>query len=119
MVYKLTEEDLAYYWDLIPIGREQAYKYGDLCDIFHCTERTARAILQQLSSYDNGDDFVLIRSSNGAGFYKTSNLAEIEAYKKECLHRGRSVMAAVSKCNRLLKVDPLQCNLFNKLFCDS
>ena len=68
-----------------------------------------------MSSLDNGDDFVLIRSSGGKGFYKTDNPEEIEAYKRECLHKGRSVFAPIKKINRVLKANKAQFSLENNL----
>ena len=90
------------YWNDIPVGKENAITYGGLCDLWGCTERAARSILHELSLYDSGDDYILIRSSGGKGFYKTDDLDEIEAFKRECLNKGRSVFAPIKKINRVL-----------------
>lgn len=103
------------YWDDIPVGKENAYTYDDLCYFWNCTERKARAILHELSLYDNGDNYILIRSSKGKGFYKTDDAAEIAAYKRECLNKGRSVFAPVKKINRVLNANAEQYSLTNNL----
>lgn len=91
-----------YYKD-IPVGKENAVSYKYLCSIWKVSERRARAILHDLSLYDNGDNYCLIRSSKqGGGFYKTDNLAELEQYKRECLNKGKSNFAPVKKINRIL-----------------
>ena len=95
-------------WNSIPTGKENAIDYTALCNMWNCTERTARLILHELSAKDNGDDFILIRSAKNRGFYRTDNPAEIEAYRKEVLNKGRSIFAPVRKCNRILKKDDSQ-----------
>lgn len=102
-------------WNDIPVGRENALTYEDLCGIWQCDPRKARAILHDLSLYDNGDDYILIRSSAGKGFYKTDNADEIQAYKRECLNKGRSVFAPVKKINRVLNANAEQFSTTNNL----
>ena len=111
----LSETELREHWADIPIGKDNAYTYEDLCYIWNCEPRTARAILHELSLYDNGDNYILIRSGGRKGFYKTDNDREIRAYKRECLNKGRSVFAPVKKINRVLSEDGTQYNLLNNL----
>jgi len=94
---------LALYWQQIPIGKQNAITYPQLCAIWNMSERQARKTLHELSLYDNGDQYILIRSSKGKGFYKTDDEHEIEIYKRECLNKGRSVFAPVKKINRVLR----------------
>lgn len=109
--------DCEKYWQEIPIGSQNAIDYTALCAMWNCRERTVRLILHELSRYDNGDGFVLIRSGKNKGFYRTSDRAEIESYRKECLNKGRSLFAPLKKCNRILSIDEnqmwLELNLFN------
>lgn len=102
-------------WDDIPVNKENAVTYAELCKKWNCNERAARAILHELSSFDNGDDFILIRSSSGKGFYKTDDESEIQAYKKECLNKGRSVFAPIRKINRVLNANKEQYSFINNL----
>lgn len=103
------------FWNDIPVGRENAYTYEDLCYIWGCEPRKARAILHELSLLDNGDNYILIRSSRCKGFYKTDDESEIRAYKRECLNKGRSVFAPVKKINRVLSEDTTQYSFVNNL----
>lgn len=103
------------YWNDIPVGKQNAVTYDELCAMWNCDSRKARAILHELSAYDNGDDYILIRSSACRGFYKTDDEAEIKAYKRECLNKGRSVFAPVKKINRVLNTDARQLSIENNL----
>lgn len=100
--------DCETYWKQIPIGKENALDYSMLCEMWDCSERVARSILHELSRYDNGDSYILIRSSKSKGFYRTDDTDEIEKYRKECLNKGRSTFAPVRKCNRVLAIDDSQ-----------
>lgn len=103
------------YWRQLPTTKEDACTYPVLCALWGATERTVRGILHELSRYDNGDDYILIRSSGCKGFYKTDDRAEIEAYKRECLNRGRNVFAPVKKINRVLNANAEQYTFSNNL----
>ena len=111
----LKKRMLEMFWVDIPIGKENAVTYPELCETWNMGERTVRRILHNLSLFDNGDDYVLIRSGKSKGFYKTDDKDEIAAYRKECLSKGRSVFAPVKKCNRILKDTAGQIELFNNL----
>jgi hypothetical protein len=111
----LDECKLALYWEELPTGKENAITYPELCTAWNMTERKARTILHALSLYDNGDDYILIRSSSGKGFYKTDNETDITAYRRECLNKGRSVFAPVKKINRVLNANREQYTLSNNL----
>lgn len=104
----MDEMTLAVYWNDIPVGRENAITYDVLRNLWGCNTRQARAILHELSSYDNGDNYILIRSGGCKGFYKTDDEAEITAYKRECLSKGKSVFAPVKKINRVLNANTEQ-----------
>ena len=111
----LNEQKIAEYWDNIPTNKQKAISYAELCALWKCTARKARAILHELSRFDNGDNYILIRSSSGKGFYKTDNEIEIAAYKRECLKKGRNVFAPVKKINRVLNANSEQLALDNNL----
>lgn len=103
------------YWEDIPVGAENAITYDGLCAMWQCHERAARNILHELSLYDNGDDYILIRSSGRKGFYRTDNEDEIQAFKNECISRGRSVFAPVKKINRVLQAEAKQFDFENNM----
>lgn len=111
----MKEHSLAMYWNAIPIGKENALTYTDIFLQWGVTPRKARAILHELSLYDSGDDFILIRSSKNKGFYRTDDKAEMKAYKRECLAKGRSIFAPVKKINRVLNENDMQYSFTNNL----
>lgn len=111
----MNEQRLEMYWNDIPVEKENAADYPALCIKWDKNERDVRRILHDLSFYDNGDDYVLIRSGKVKGFYKTDNTEEIEAYRRECLNKGRSIFAPLKKCNRILNSYNGQIEIFNNL----
>lgn len=105
MSLKLSEQQIIDYLSSIPIGKENAISYAELCFRWKANERKAREIMHELGLYDSGDELILIRSSSGKGFYRTDDREDIKAYKKECLNKGKSCFAPVKKINRILKDD--------------
>lgn len=103
------------YWNTIPVGKENAVSYDDLCKLWQVNARAARNMLHKLSTYDNGDDYVLIRSSRGSGFYRTDNKELITLYRRECLNRGRNTFAPLKKIDRVLNADTRQFSFINNL----
>jgi hypothetical protein len=90
------------FWEALPIGKENATTYSELCDDWSMSKRKVRQTLHALSLYDSGDDYVLIRSSSGKGFYKTDDIETIKAFKKECTNKAKSNFAPLKKINRVL-----------------
>lgn len=95
--------ELENYYNSIPIGKENAITYSELCVKWGVSERKVRYILHELSSFDPMDRYILIRSSHGKGFYRTDNVGEIEKYKRECLNRARNTCIPLRKIRRVLK----------------
>lgn len=90
------------YWACIPVGKENAITYGQLEKKWGMSERSVRKMLADLSRFDNGDNYILIRSSAGRGFYLTDDPADIAAYKRECRSRAVKTFAPLKKINRVL-----------------
>lgn len=111
----MNEYKLQAMWEDIPTSKAEAVPYSILQMWWGMCERDVRQALHDLSRLDNGDDFVLIRSGRNKGFYKTDNKEEIEAYKKECLNKGRSIFAPIKKINRILSANGDQYTLNNNL----
>lgn len=111
----MTDEKLLLFWNDIPNDKANAVTYQDLQELWGRNDREVRKILHKLSSFDNGDDYVLIRSSKAKGFYKTDNTDEIKDYKRECLNKGKSVFAPVKKINRILSQNTNQLTFDNNL----
>lgn len=106
---------LELFWDDIPTEKEAAVTYEELKQMWNRCERNVRKILQDLSSFDNGDNYILLRSGKNAGFYKTDNLAEIKEYKQECLNKGRSLFAPIKKINRVINANAEQFSVENNM----
>lgn len=94
--------DLEKYYNDIPIGRENAVTYAELCLKWECRERKVGHILHELSGIDTGDKYILIRSSHGKGFYKTDNIAEIERYATEICNRAKNTFIPLTKIQRVI-----------------
>lgn len=111
----MDEYKLESYWNDLPTVKENAAPYDDLKQWWGTNERDVRKLLHDLSSWDNGDDYVLIRSGKGKGFYKTDDKEEIERYRQECLNKGRSIFAPIKKINRILNANLTQMSIENNL----
>lgn len=107
---------LEYLWNSLPIGKENAASYSDLCLLWGMDKRKVRQKLHDLSLYDSGDNYILIRSCRGKGFYKTDNPEEIQAFKKECINKAKSNFSPLRKINRVLNgADDTQMSFSNNL----
>lgn len=106
---------LEVYWSELPKGRENAATYERLCSMWRRDKRTVRRILHELSAFDNGDNYILIRSSHNTGFYKTDNTKEIATYRAECLNRGKRTFAPLRKIDRVLAPESGQLSIMNNL----
>ena len=112
----MTGVDLAKCWADIPVGRANAITYDELTAIWETNERSARAILHELSTIDTGDNYVLIRSGSAKGFYRTDDIAEIKRYKAEVTAKGVNILAATKKANRIIRMqDDIQFSFTNSL----
>lgn len=97
------ENRFEWYWRTIPVGKENAITYPRLEMLWGVGERRVREMLAELSRYDNGDNYILIRSSGSAGFYRTDDPDDIAAYKRECHSRATKTFAPLKKINRVLR----------------
>ena len=90
------------YYSEIPIGKENAVSKYRLAANWHVSERTVRRIIQELRAADFGDEYIIVSSSHGRGYYKTDNLEEIEQFKREVTNRARNTFLPLKKVNRIL-----------------
>lgn len=104
-------EQLDFYWQSVPIGKENRVSYSELCDLWGVNRRMVRNILHRLSGMDTNDPYVLIRSSSLRGFYRTDDLAEIERYRQEVMNRARHTFCPLRKINKLLGENPDQLSI--------
>lgn len=111
----MNEIKLASYWNDIPTNKNQAVSYETLQMWWNTNKREVRRILHELSGYDNGDNYVLIRSGKNKGFYKTDDIEKILPYKREILNKGRSMFLPVKKINRILNANKNQMSFTNNM----
>lgn len=109
-------KDFEHLWNSIPVGEENAVSYDVLCCQWSMNKRAVRNLLHELSCFDNKDNYILIRSARGKGFYRTDDAETIKAYKRECLAKGRSIFAPIKKINRVLASgNNIQWSVYNNL----
>lgn len=94
--------ELLSFWESIPVGKENAITYPELEQLWNMSARRVRLMLAELSRFDNGDNYILIRSSANKGFYLSDDPDDIEAYKRECRSRAIKTFAPLKKINRVL-----------------
>lgn len=111
----MEELKLELFWNDIPIGKNNAIYYPELMKLWGMSERKVRMMLHELSCFDNGDDYILVRSASGKGFFRTDDVKIIQAYRKECLNKGKSIFAPVRKINRVLQAEKQQMSFVNNL----
>lgn len=104
----MTDFDIARCWHDIPTDETRNFittggvHYDELIKLWGCDRRRVRSILAELSAYDNGDGFILIRSSHDFGFYRTRNRAKIQAYRREVYSRAMNTLKPLKKIKRVL-----------------
>lgn len=104
----MEEHVLTQYWEMIPIGKRNRVTYSELCDLWGMSKRMVRLILNRLASWDNGDQYILVRSSSARGFWRTCDRDEIRRYRREPLSRAKSYLKQLDKINRVLGDNPMQ-----------
>lgn len=90
------------YWNDIPTDKKKAVSYEYLCAKWQCNHRRVRRILEQLGNDDNGDDYILIRSSHSRGFFRTKDRQLICRYEREVTNRANNVLKPKKKIDRVL-----------------
>ena len=88
-------------WEQVPIGAENAVWLDDLSRIWNVDRRGCRQILHDLNARDNGDSYIIVRSSS-QGIFRTDDEKLIRRYKGECLSMGINTLSPLGKINRLL-----------------
>lgn len=101
----------------IPIGKRNAISRQALTQLWGISDRAARQKISEMRRQDNGDNYAIISTSNGRGYYKTDNIKDILAFKKETTARGKQTFNALRKINRILQTNTNQMELvsINKL----
>lgn len=103
------------HYESIPIGKENAVLRNHLCVLWNMDAREVRRKVAKLRSQDNGDDFVIVSTSNQAGYYRSDNRSDIENFKQEVSRRARHTFIPLKKVNRILGTHQNQVSMTNTL----
>lgn len=90
----------------IPIGRGSAISRADLARKWGCSERTAREQVAQFRAKPDTDGYVILSTSTAgaaAGYWRSDNLQEIEAFIRETENRARSTFLSLKAARAFLE----------------
>jgi hypothetical protein len=90
-------------YGMIPIGAWNAISRQELSNLWGLSDRSARLVIAELRKMDFGDNFIIVSYSDGKGYYKTSDIAEIEAFAAEMRSRALNIFAPLKKANRIIR----------------
>lgn len=91
------------YYNDIPIGRDKAISKDALTSLWGISERGVRKIVQDLRSDDNGDNFIIVSFSQGAGYFRSDDPEIIRAFVTETEGKAASTLAPLRKAKRILR----------------
>lgn len=103
------------YYESIPIGKRNSILRSQLCMLWKMSDRQVREKIAQLRSMDNGDDFVIVSTSNNAGYYRSDDRKDIDAFRQQTLKRGKKTFLPLKKVNRILGTHENQSSITNSL----
>ncbi|ADY13656.1 hypothetical protein SpiBuddy_1832 [Sphaerochaeta globosa str. Buddy] len=88
---------------MLPIGSWNAISRQELSDLWGMGDRSARLVIAELRKMDFGDNYIIVSYSDGKGYYRTADIAEIEAFAAEMRSRALQIFAPLKKANRIIK----------------
>ena len=88
---------------MLPIGAWNAISRQELSNLWGLSDRSARLVIAELRKMDFGDNFIIVSYSDGKGYYRTADIAEIEAFAAEMRSRALNIFAPLKKANRIIK----------------
>lgn len=103
------------HYESIPIGKSNPILRTQLCVLWNMSDRQVREKIAHLRSNDNGDDFVIVSTSNNAGYYRSDDRKDIDAFKQQTLKRGKKTFLPLKKVNRILGTHENQSSINNVL----
>lgn len=99
--------DLIKCYNDLPIGKKNAITKIELQCKWGMSERMVRKTISDLRAMDLDDDFVIVSLSTGKGYFKTNDIDEIRAFKKEVTNRGRHTFTPLRKVNKILAMQSM------------
>lgn len=99
----MNEND--FYYDSIPVGRENAISREELARRWRMSEDAVRHKIAELRADDNGDKYIIFSSSDPSsrGYFKTAEMPEIRAFIAETINRANNTKKPLKKANRIIK----------------
>lgn len=99
-----------FYYDSIPVGRENAITRAELADKWGMSQDQVRHTIADLRARDNGDNFIIFSSSDkrNRGYYKTDNAMERRAFVNETRSRAINTFKPLKKAQRIEKGEQAQ-----------
>jgi len=88
---------------MLPIGSRNAISRQELSRLWDLGDRAVRQVIAELRQMDFGDEFIIVSYSDGKGYYRTSDIAEIEAFTAEMRSRALQIFAPLKKANRIIR----------------
>lgn len=85
--------------DYIPIGRENAITRQRLCEVTGLPDRKVREEIEQARRRGA----IIVNAQDGAGYYQTEDLQEIERQFNQNERRAKSILAQQKHLRRRLK----------------
>ena len=87
----------------IPIGRSCAVQRSELAKRWHCTEREVRGQIARFRKVPSGDGFAILSSSSApAGYWRSNDPHEINAFIGEMQRRARHTILALEEARTVL-----------------
>ena len=83
----------------IPFGRNNAIKRDTLCSKVGMSDRKVRKMIELA----RGFGFIIVNEQNGAGYYQSDDIDDIERQYKQDTARAMSILARRKELRRRLK----------------
>ena len=115
MSYRKNDIAFDFYYTSIPIGKENAISRKELCNLWGMNDRNVREKIVTLRGIDNGDDYVIVSTSQSSGYFRSSDREDIARFKAETLKRGKRTFMPLRKVSRILAINDDQVRFDNRL----
>ena len=94
-----------FYYDSIPIGRENAITRAELARRWGMSQDATRHKIAELRNFDNGDDYIIFSSSDphNPGYYKTDDRNDIRNFIAETKSRAINTFKPLKKARRVYR----------------
>lgn len=90
--------------DCIPTGRENAVTRSHISKVTGIGDRELRRCVKELNkTLVESEGSAIISSSHSSGFWKTCDLAELEAYEAEQRHRAAMILENLKPIRSLIE----------------